>query len=70
MASDVPAERVAAMRKAFMDMFRDPAFIAEAKKMNLDVDPMSGEDLQALVRRVYATPAEVVELAKAATAAK
>ena len=70
MASDVPAERVAAMRKAFMDMFRDPAFIAEAKKMNLDVDPMSGEDLQALVRRVYATPADVVELAKAATAAK
>ena len=70
MAAEVPAERIAAMRKAFMDMFRDPAFIAEAKKMNLDVDPMSGEDLQALVRRVYATPAEVVELAKAATAAK
>jgi len=58
------------MRKAFMDMFRDSAFLAEAKKMNLDVDPMSGEDLQALVRRVYATPADVVELAKAATAAK
>ena len=70
MAAEVPAERIAAMRKAFMDMFRDPAFIAEAKKMTLDVDPMSGEDLQALVRRVYETPAEVVELAKAATAAK
>ena len=70
MASEVPVERIAAMRKAFMDTFRDPAFLAEAKKMNLDVDPMSGEDLQALVRRVYATSAEVVELAKAATAAK
>jgi tripartite-type tricarboxylate transporter receptor subunit TctC len=70
MASEVPAERVAAMRKAFMDTFRDPAFLAEAKKMNLDVDPMSGEDLQALVRRVYDTPQEIVERAKAATAAK
>ena len=70
MASEVPAERVAAMRKAFMDTFRDPAFLAEAKKMNLDVDPMSGEDLQALVRKVYETPPEIVELAKAATTAK
>ena len=70
MAAEVPAERIAAMRRAFMDMFRDPAFIAETKKMNLDVDPMSGEDLQALVRRVYDTPPEIVELAKAATAAK
>ena len=70
MASEVPAERVAAMRKAFMDTFRDPAFLAEAKKMNLDVDPMSGEDLQALVRKVYETPPEIVELATAATTAK
>ena len=70
MASEVPAERIAAMRKAFMDTFRDPAFLAEAKKMNLDVDPMSGEDLQALVRKVYETPPEVAERAKAATAAK
>ena len=70
MASEVPVERIAAMRKAFMETFKDPAFIVEAKKMNLDVDPMSGEDLQALVRRVYETPPEVAERAKAATAAK
>ena len=70
MAGEAPAERIAAMRKAFMDTFKDPAFIAEAKRMNLDVDPMSGEDLQALVRKVYETPADVAELAKAATAAK
>ncbi len=70
MASEAPAERIVAMRKAFMDTFRDPAFLAEAKRMNLDVDPMSGDDLQALVRKVYETPADVAELAKAATAAK
>ena len=69
-APEVPAERVAALRKAFMDTFRDPAFLAEAKKMNLDVYPMSGEDLQALVRKVYETSPEVAERAKAATAAQ
>jgi tripartite-type tricarboxylate transporter receptor subunit TctC len=68
MAPEVPAERVAAMRKAFMDTFRDPVFLADAKKMNLDVDPMSGEDLQALVRKVFETPPDVAERAKAATA--
>ena len=51
-----------------MDTFRDPVFLADAKKMNLDVDPMSGEDLQALVRKVFETPPDVAERAKAATA--
>ena len=67
MAADVSADRLAAMRRAFMDAFKDPAFIAEAKKMNLDVEPMSGEDLQALVARVYDTPPQVVDRVKAAT---
>jgi hypothetical protein len=35
--------------------------------MNLDVEPMSGEDLQALVTRVYDTPPQIVERVKAAT---
>jgi tripartite-type tricarboxylate transporter receptor subunit TctC len=67
MAAEVPAERISVMRRAFMDAFKDPAFIAEAKKMNLDVEPMSGEDLQALVAKVYDTPPQVVERVRAAT---
>lgn len=70
MATEVPPERVAAMRKAFMAMARDPAFLAEAKKLNLDVDASSGEEVQALVKKVFATPAHIVELAKKATAAE
>ena len=70
MAPEVPAERVAAMRKAFMDTFRDRAFLADAKKLNLDVDAASGEAVQALVKKVYATPQDVVERAKLATAAE
>ena len=65
-----PMDRVTALRKAFMSTLADPRVLAEAKKMNFDVEPMSGEDMQALVTRLYATPAGVVERAKQALTAK
>jgi tripartite-type tricarboxylate transporter receptor subunit TctC len=67
---DVPPDRVAALRKAFMAAFADPKLLAEAKKMNFDVEPMSGEDMQALIGRLYATPAHVIERARQALTAK
>ena len=70
MAPEAPPERVIAMRRAFMATFKDPAFLADAKRLNLDVDASSGEDVQALVKKVYATPQDVVERAKKATAAE
>ena len=57
---DVPAARVAAVRRAFDLTMKDPAFIAEAIKLNLEVDPMSGADVADLVRKVNATPPDVV----------
>ncbi|MDB5594980.1 MAG: efflux transporter protein [Hyphomicrobiales bacterium] len=69
-APGVPAERIAALRKAFMDTMKDPELLAEAKRINLDVGPISGEDLQAQVAKLYATPADLVEKAKAAVAFK
>ncbi len=65
-----PLDRVNALRKAFMSAFADPRLLAEAKKMNFDVEPMSGEDVQMLVGRLYATPANVVERAKQALTVK
>jgi tripartite-type tricarboxylate transporter receptor subunit TctC len=61
---DVPAERVAALRKAFMAAFADPALLAEASKMKLDIEPLSGEDVQAMVARAFAIPKRIVERAK------
>lgn len=59
---DVPAERVAALRKAFMDMIKDPEFRAEAEKQGLLIDsPRSGEQLQEEIRRLYATPQHIVD---------
>ena len=54
MPPDVPADRAAAMQKAMMDTFKDPAFLAEAKKRQLDVNSQrSGQELHALLTRVY-----------------
>ena len=62
MPPGVPADRVAAMQKAMMDTFKDPAFLEEAKKRQLDVSsPRTGQELQALVQRIYTkTPPHVI----------
>ena len=50
----VPADRVAALRKAFMDTMKDKEFLAEADKGKLEITPVSGEAVQALVAKAYA----------------
>jgi tripartite-type tricarboxylate transporter receptor subunit TctC len=66
MPPGVPPERVAALRKAFVDTFNDPALKAEAARMELDLDYMSGDDLQALVAKLYALPPNIIARAKLA----
>ncbi len=65
---NVPADRLAALRKAFMDTMQDKDFLAEAEKSQLEVNPVSGEEVEKLVKEVYATPADIVAKAKAAAA--
>jgi tripartite-type tricarboxylate transporter receptor subunit TctC len=60
MAAEVPRERVDAIRKAYAETFADPDFIAEARRIQLDVTPMTGEEVQRHVSKVYATPADIV----------
>lgn len=68
-AREVPKERVAALRKAFMATWTDPALLAEAKKIHLDVKPRSGAAIQAVVAKVYATPKPIIAKAKKALVA-
>jgi tripartite-type tricarboxylate transporter receptor subunit TctC len=56
---EVPPERTTALRKAFMDTMQDAAFIAEAEKMQLEINPVSGDAVQQIVREVYQTPRSV-----------
>ena len=62
----IPADRKAALVAAFEKMLQDPEFIAETKKLRLDVNPMSGATIEKLLKEIYATPKDV--LAKAAQA--
>jgi hypothetical protein len=59
----IPADRLAALRAAFEATMKDPAFLAEAKKQDLEVLPVFGAEADALIRDVYATPPEIVKLA-------
>ena len=57
----VPPERLAALRKAFAAMLKDPEFLAAAEKRNMMVDPGTGEELDAIVQETLKLPREVVE---------
>jgi tripartite-type tricarboxylate transporter receptor subunit TctC len=62
MPPNVPADRVAAMRKALADTFVDREFQADAEKIGLIVNaPKTGEQLQDVIAKAYATPSRVVE---------
>jgi len=60
MPPNVPPERLAAVRRAFDATMKDPAYLAEAEKLKIDVDPLSGEEVAALVEQVTRTPGETV----------
>jgi tripartite-type tricarboxylate transporter receptor subunit TctC len=66
LAPGTPADRVAALRKAFMETMRDPEIVGEAKKMQLDIDATSGEEVQAEVAKAFAMPKNIVERARQA----
>jgi len=59
-----PPERTAVLRKAFMEAMNDPAFLADTKKRNLIVEPLSGSEVQKLIASAVATPAALVNRAK------
>jgi tripartite-type tricarboxylate transporter receptor subunit TctC len=57
----VPADRVALLRKAFMQAVNDPEYIAEAGKQKLEMTPRSGEDVQALIAGLGQASPAVIE---------
>jgi tripartite-type tricarboxylate transporter receptor subunit TctC len=63
---NVPAPRLDALRRAFDATMKDPAYLAEADKLKIEVDPLSGEQVAALVAQVSRTPADTVARVRAA----
>lgn len=60
----VPEDRLQILRRAFMETMRDAAFLAEAKKARLDIEPVAGEELQQIVREVFKLEPALVEKLK------
>ena len=61
---EVPAERLAALRAAFMDTMNDPAFIAEAQKLGMDLNSFDGTKVAKIVDDTVDSPPDAVERAK------
>jgi tripartite-type tricarboxylate transporter receptor subunit TctC len=63
-APGIPEDRAQALRTAFMQTLRDPAFLADARKLGLPIDPTTGEETTKLFASFYAAPKSVVDRAK------
>ena len=61
----VPADRAAVLRKAFMDTMKDKDFLVDAEKAQMEITPVPGDQLQTLVKEIYATPPDIVQKAAA-----
>ena len=62
----IPADRKVALVKAFDATMKDPEFLADAKKLNIDVNPVTAKALDELLAELYATPKDVVKKASEA----
>jgi tripartite-type tricarboxylate transporter receptor subunit TctC len=65
MSKQVPADRVAIIRKAFNETLQDKAFLADMEKQQLPVNPISGEEAEAIVNKMMSAPPAVVAKAQA-----
>jgi tripartite-type tricarboxylate transporter receptor subunit TctC len=60
----VPADRVRTLRNGLMKALKDPEFIAEAQKRGWEVEPVSGQELESIAKKVVVQPPEVIERMK------
>ena len=60
MPPNVPAERVQAIRRAFDATLKDNEFLAEADKLKIEIDPVTGEQIAEMLANMAKTPADVV----------
>jgi tripartite-type tricarboxylate transporter receptor subunit TctC len=65
-AAEVPPDRLQVLRRAFMEILHDPDLLEDAANMNLPIVPMSGEEVQALLQKIYANPPALLQSVKEA----
>ena len=57
---DVPPAQATILRRAFMDTHKDPEYQREARQLQLDVSPRSGDEIQDVITRIAATPPALI----------
>lgn len=57
----IPADRLAALQKAFMETMVDPEFVQAADKMQLEISPISGAEMEGIIKDAYRVDAELVK---------
>ena len=65
MSKQVPADRLAIMRKAFMATMKDPAFLADMEKLGHPVQPLPGDKAEAIVAKMSGASPDVLKKARA-----
>ena len=70
MPPNVPPERVKAVRRAFDEAMKDKELLAEADKLKIEIDPLTGEQVAGLIEQIYKTPADTVARVRDAMAPK
>lgn len=65
-----PDYLLAGLRKSFDRTMKDPAFLASAKKRHIEIDPRSGASLDPILKKILATPKDIVAMAQKAAGAK
>jgi hypothetical protein len=69
-APNVPADRVKALRQAFVDTMHDPQFIEAARQASMEMNLMEGQELQQVVERIVSSPPRILAIVKDAIAIK
>jgi tripartite-type tricarboxylate transporter receptor subunit TctC len=64
LAPGTPKDHLMTLRKAFMDVMKDPEFLADAKKAKLDVSPLDGEELENNVKDIFKLDPKLIPRAK------
>jgi hypothetical protein len=56
----VPADRVAVLRRAFDETLKDPEFLADARRLQMEIDPLTGDEVERLLRTAYRAPPAII----------
>ena len=59
----IPADRLAVLRESFMATMKDADFLADAEKLGIEIDPVSGEKFETLIKHVAGAPPDIIEKA-------